>query len=166
VSQRFFRGGLGMLVVAALTACSSSTWYYHESNLNRLSVGAPKENVLALFPGGERDGHQWMGMQIRAARKTDSGTLLEVGEVPLMHEVAKNVTQYWFVFEDGRLAQWGRPEDWRAVSGRYDIHFNPSPGNNELQAAAATIEHFGDDDTPGCLKELFGPRRKGERDGR
>jgi hypothetical protein len=126
---RLVRQRLGACILATIVVagCASSTWYYYESNLNTLSVGTPKADVLTLFEGGERDGHPREGMQIRAARKTERGTLLEVGEVPLMNGASQRITAYWFLFEDGRLVQWGRPQDWRAVSGRYDIHFNPSP---------------------------------------
>lgn len=67
------------------------------------------------------------GIRIRAARRTTEGMLLEVGEIPLLDPPSGRITAYWFLFENERLVQWGRPEDWRSVSARYQIDFNPSP---------------------------------------
>lgn len=127
MNSRMLRA-IGLLSLIILTSCSSTgPWYWKQSSLNSLSLGMSKESLLQTYPGAAQDGRQVTGMQIRAARKTDRGTLLEVGEVPLIQDVNQTITSYWFLFEDGRLVQWGRPEDWRAVSARYDIHFNPSP---------------------------------------
>jgi len=74
------------------------------------------------YPGGVVP-----GMQIRAAQRSSNGKLIEVGEVMITDGVTYSVP-YWFLFEDTKLVQWGRPEDWKAASMRYDINFNPSPG--------------------------------------
>lgn len=126
---------LGVIAVSIFAStmfsgCASSTLYYTESNLNRVSVGASKDTLLKVW----RSQDNVPGLVIRAARRTESGMLLEVGELALVSDEddrvrgGKKITAYWFLFENGRLVQWGRPEDWRAVSQRYDIHFNPSPG--------------------------------------
>ena len=120
------------LTLAVQGACSSGTWYYLESTLNKLSVGASKDSLLTAFRGGEVNGHQTSGMQIRAAKRTDSGDLLEVGQLVLMDETNKErKVPYWFLFKNGKLVQWGRPEDWRAVAARYEIDFNPRIGVRE-----------------------------------
>ena len=50
--------------------------------------------------------------------------LTEVATLKL-GDVASETTEYWFVFQNGRLVQWGLPDDWQSVSARYDINFNP-----------------------------------------
>jgi hypothetical protein len=122
-----------------LPGCSSSLRYYRESQVvNSLSVGMTKQALLNTWQWHSRE-YTVAGLRIRAARQTETGTLLEVGEIPLLSdEPDKNypyssdwptkIYAYWLLFENGRLVQWGRPQDWRAVSQRYDIHYNPSLG--------------------------------------
>jgi len=64
---------------------------------------------------------------LRASQQQRTGELIEVFTMN-MAEPSTQVTNYWFVFTSGRLNQWGRPEDWQQVSGRYDINFNPAAG--------------------------------------
>lgn len=99
--------------------------YYSTVGLNIVKIGNTKPYVMSLFPGKRAEGVP--GMQIRAAKKSQEGQLLEVGEVLLSDGVSK-VVAYWFLFENEILVQWGRPEDWYAAAGRYDIQFNPSRG--------------------------------------
>jgi hypothetical protein len=113
------------LAVLAAGACSVT---YSDTSLNNLSVGMPKDDVLRYFAFTTSKGDQAHGMRIRAARRTAGGKLLEVGEVPLWNSNVARDIPYWFLFEEGRLVQWGRPEDWRSVAARYQIDFNPSLG--------------------------------------
>src|SRR5215471_13250740 len=123
---------MALAITLTVQGCSTGTWYYYESNLNRLSVGMSKDSLLTAFRGGEVDGKLQSGMQIRAAKRTDSGDLLEVGQMILMDETnTQRKVPYWFLFKNGRLAQWGRPDDWRAVAARYEIDFNPGVGVRE-----------------------------------
>lgn len=118
---------LGLLCLV-LSGCSSL--YYSDKNLNLISIGDSKEQIMSRFQATKKDGDNVPGMQIRAARRNSSGKLIEVGEVPLLTQTGGGqvAIPYWFLFENGRLAQWGRPEDWQSSAARYDIHFNPSPG--------------------------------------
>jgi hypothetical protein len=123
------RPALTAFLRVSLSAGCGATWYYNDQNLNQISVGDRKERIMQRFAPTNNEGRDVPGMQIRAARRTGNGKLLEVGEVPLITQTGteKRVIPYRFLFEDGRLVQWGRPEDWRASSARYEIHFNPSP---------------------------------------
>lgn len=117
-----------LLMCVFFTGCA--TTYYSDENLNHISVGDSKENLLNRFRPQNVGGQDVPSMKIRAARRDNSGKLLEVGEVPLTAMVGreKGLVYFWFLFENGRLTQWGRPEDWRAVGRRYEINFNPTVG--------------------------------------
>ncbi len=57
---------------------------------------------MERFEATKKEGQDIPRMQIRAARRTDNGKLLEVGEVPLITQTGteKSVVPYWFLFED------------------------------------------------------------------
>lgn len=123
--------GMALLL---LVGCAPDIYqrYYLKTNMNKITIGQTKANVLSMFPGeltekGVRPQGGAPGMEIRAAHRSSSGKLLEVGEVLLTDGVTSTVS-HWFMFEDGLLVQWGRPEDWNKAAARYDINFNPSPG--------------------------------------
>jgi len=115
-------------VAVALVGCASTpTFTYTEGNLGNIGVGDSRERILAIFPSKITNEEVTRGMTIRAARKDASGTLIEVGEVLLLNEEDRyKLTPYWFLFENGRLVRWGRPEDWQAFSASYQIDFTPS----------------------------------------
>ena len=119
---------ISIAVLALLLMVGCAQRYYLKNNLNNISIGQTKQKILSMFPGEAATfGGGAPGMQIRAAQRSSSGKLLEVGEVLLTDGITATVS-HWFMFEDGLLVQWGRPEDWKNVAARYDINFNPSPG--------------------------------------
>ena len=126
------RGVLRRALVGAAVAlgvgCSSTPLLtYTESNLQHIRVGDSKERILAMFAMRMTSEEITHGMTIRAAAKDGSGNLIEVGEVLLVNEEdVFKLIPYWFLFENRRLQGWGRPEDWRAFSARYQIDFTPS----------------------------------------
>ena len=117
-----------LLLLVLLSGCGGPL-VWRESSLNQLSVGMSKDEVLRLYPDQWTDSsgtrRNVEGMQTRSAR-TNDGRKLEVGELRL--NTGTNNVPYWFLFENGRLIQWGRPGDWQAVSKRYHIDFNAAPG--------------------------------------
>ena len=114
-------------VVLGFGCASTSTFTYTESNLSKIRVGDPKERILGIFATKITNDEVTHGMTIRAAQKDASGNLLEVGEVLLLNEEdIYKLTPHWFLFENGRLQGWGRPEDWRGFSAKYPIDFTPS----------------------------------------
>ena len=117
--------GFVLVVVCLISACAVQQRYYTKSNLNRISIGQTKGQLLNKFSGENKPGGP-PPMQIRAAQKSN-GKLLEVGEVLMTDGVLPTVAD-WFLFEDGALVQWGQPEDWKDVKARYEINYNPLIG--------------------------------------
>ena len=114
-------------LVFASGCASTTTFTYTEDNLRNVRAGDSKERIQAIFATKITNEEITRGMMIRAARRDASGTLIEVGEVLLLNqEDVYKLTPYWFLFENGRLVRWGRPEDWGAFSANYQIDFNPS----------------------------------------
>lgn len=125
------RGVLLVLIATAAAGCSAGAPAYRdETSLRSLTLGEPKAAVLATFGEHDRDGQNAsiavVAMRMRIGERTGAGDLLEIGEVPLIDRSSGRVTYYWVLFENGRLAVWGRPEDWRLVAGRYPIRFRPT----------------------------------------
>ena len=116
-----------LIVLCLISACAVQQHYYTKSNLNTISIGQTKHELLNKFPGENKPGGA-PPMLIRAAQKSN-GKMLEVGEVLMTDGVSYPPTvAYWFLFEDGVLVQWGQPEDWKDVKARYEINYNPSVG--------------------------------------
>ena len=112
-------------------ACSATARAYRDdASLRLLTLGEPKEAVLATFGDHDRDAQnrsiRVAAMRMRAEQRTGAGDLLEIGEVPLIDRSSGRVTHYWVLFQNGRLAVWGRPEDWSLISRRYPIRFKPA----------------------------------------
>ena len=118
---------LSLLIFALfiITGCAIQQRYYLKSNLNSVSIGQTKQELFNMFPGEKNSGGA-PPLLIRGAQESD-GSLIEVGEVVLTDGVSPTVP-YWFLFENGRLVQWGQPEDWKEVKARYEISYNPSQG--------------------------------------
>jgi hypothetical protein len=110
------------MIFTILLGCTQEV--YLKTNLNKISLGQTKEQVLSNFPS-RKDGLRGVipGMEIRAAQHSANGKLLEFGEV-LLSDGVKPTDSYWFIFEDGLLVQWGLPKDWKKASSEF---VNPSP---------------------------------------
>jgi hypothetical protein len=111
--------GLSLVVLG----CSR---YYLETNLNVMSVGLTKAEFLQTY-GGTCDGRMnaCKPAIVRAVQRQKDGSLVEVLTLELINSSGSASTDYWFVFRDSRLVQWGRPEDWQQVAARYEISFTP-----------------------------------------
>ena len=108
------------VVVVVICLAVGCTFNYRSSNLNTIQIGWTKSQFLQFWAGGK-----FVQPILRASQQQRDGQVVEVFTLPLM-EPNYDTIDYWFVFKGGRLVQWGRPEDWQQVSGRYEIAFNPS----------------------------------------
>lgn len=117
-----------LMVFTILLGCTHEV--YLKTNLNKISLGQTKAQVLSIFPS-RKDGLRGVipGMEIRAAQHSANGKLLELGEV-LLTDSVKPTDSYWFIFEDGLLVQWGLPKDWKKVSSEF-INSSPDLKLNE-----------------------------------
>lgn len=113
--KRALSVGIGLLLLGGCTS------YYLESNLNSLSVGTSKTQMLSSFGGRTSQGGQAHPLLFRHAKRTPSGVLVEVGEMPMWSDRYSRDVTYWFLFENGSLVQWGQPQDWPPVARRYEI---------------------------------------------
>jgi len=49
--------------------------------------------------------------------------------VPFRARIVRTAPSYWFLFGDGRLVAWGRPQEWAAATARYQVEtdYQPNP---------------------------------------
>ena len=119
--MRFMRFLSMLFVIVLMSSCTSS---YNVRSVNNIQIGWSKAQFLRFYPRGT----YFLAPEppiLRASQEQEDGQLVEVFSIPLMLPNYSSV-DYWFVFRGNRLVQWGRPEDWQQVSGRYEILFNPS----------------------------------------
>jgi hypothetical protein len=91
--------------------------------LTAIHIGDSKERVFDLF--GSTVQHQKEtvirldGMRLRATGRSPDHPKLEVADV----EVGDNgkAQRYWFLFGEGYLIAWGRPDDWRSTASRLQL---------------------------------------------
>ena len=78
-----------VLIASGAAGCSAGALAYRdETSLRSLTLGEPKEAVLATFGERERDAQNKsipvVAMRMRIGERTSAGDLLEIGEVPLI----------------------------------------------------------------------------------
>jgi hypothetical protein len=85
-----------------------------------------KERVFDLFAGTvkRQDGTlvRIDGIRLRAKGRSPDHPQVEVAEV----EVAENgrAQRYWFLFGEGTLMAWGRPDEWPVTATRYQLEID------------------------------------------
>jgi hypothetical protein len=98
--------------------------------LAEIRSGDSKERIFDLFAtvfvkqGGKVE--QIDGIRLRVSSRPAPNRLVEVGEV-VVGERGSNGVPYWFLFEEGRLLAWGKPEQWDAAALRYQIELDYAP---------------------------------------
>jgi hypothetical protein len=100
--------------------------YQPRQRLTTLRAGDAKERVFELFGSTveRRNGSlvRIEGMRLRATGRSSRYAQVEVAEVKVADAGAGGV--YWFLFGDGRLVGWGRPEEWPATAKRYEVEID------------------------------------------
>ena len=98
--------------------------------LAEIRSGDSKERIFDLFAtvfvkqGGKVE--QIDGIRLRVSSRPAPNRLVEVGEV-VVGDRGSNGTPYWFLFEEGLLLAWGKPEQWEAAALRYQIELDYAP---------------------------------------
>ncbi|MGH7264448.1 MAG: hypothetical protein ACREMB_06265 [Candidatus Rokuibacteriota bacterium] len=124
---------------------ASGLAYHSVKGLARLRAGQSKDEVFGIFGSlfATRDDKitEIQGMRLRTSGQSVRGARIEVSEVSLADETARE-TPYWFLFADGRLLTWGRSEQWGAAAARYgvDLPYRPplQPLRLEVKADLAS----------------------------
>ena len=111
------------------TQRGASVGYQSRERLTTVRRGDPKEKVFELFATRveRRNGSAVLieGMRLRASGRSPRHAQVEVADVTIA-DTARG-TLYWFLFGDGRLIAWGRPEEWAA--GRHQVEIDYTPGS-------------------------------------
>jgi hypothetical protein len=111
---------------AAKPPIATTVSYQPRQRLTTLRVGDAKERVFELFGSTveRRNGLlvRIEGMRLRATGRSSQHAQVEVAEVKVADAGAGGV--YWFLFGDGRLLGWGRPEEWPATAKRYEVEID------------------------------------------
>ncbi len=106
--------------------------HHSARHLASLRAGQSKDEVFGMFGSMFARQDQTIveiqGMRLRATGQSAGGARIEIGEVSLT-DASGRETLYWFLFSDGRLLAWGRPEQWAAAATRYgiDLQYRPAP---------------------------------------
>jgi hypothetical protein len=91
-----------------------------------IRAGDMKERVFDLFGSTveRRDGTlvRVDGMRLRAKGRSPDHPHVEVADV----EVGENgrAQRYWFLFGEGTLMAWGRPDEWPVMARRYQLEID------------------------------------------
>jgi hypothetical protein len=115
--------------------------YHSVQRLARVRAGQSKDQVFghfsSMFAKQDQKIVEIQGMRLRASGQSATGAGLEVSEVRLADEAGE--TLYWFLFSDGRLLAWGRPEQWGATASKYGVElpYRPSPLHVEAKVDLA-----------------------------
>ena len=115
--------------------------YHSVQRLARVRAGQSKDQVFghfsSMFAKQDQKIVEIQGMRLRASGRSATGAGLEVSEVGLADEAGEAL--YWFLFSDGRLLAWGRPEQWGATASKYGVElpYRPSPLHVEAKVDLA-----------------------------
>jgi hypothetical protein len=104
--------------------------YQAAKKLSSVRSGDSKERIFELFPTvfvkQGRKIEKVDGIRLRVSGRSSRNSVIEIGEVMLVDSGSER-TPYWFLFEDGRLLEWGKPDQWGPAAARHQIKLNYAP---------------------------------------
>jgi hypothetical protein len=108
----------------------ASVSYQPRERLSTVRTGDGKEAVFELF-GTMYEGRNGSvvridGMRLRASGRSPQHAQVEVAEVRIADTGVASL--YWFLFGDGRLIEWGRPDEWDVATARHQLEIDYQPG--------------------------------------
>lgn len=122
------------------TRRGASVGYQPRAQLTTVRLGDPKETVFEHFATRveRRNGRMVRieGMRLRARGRSSHHAQVEVAEVKIGNTATASL--YWFLFGDGRLIAWGRPEEWLRASTRYQVEIEYRPTLSRAHLPGAT----------------------------
>lgn len=110
---------VGWVIMPIMLAGCVSTYYARD--LAGIPMGMSKAEFVRTFS------HDRITGPVPRASATTPDGVLEVLAMPVRSSATAPEQEYWFLFRNGSLVQWGRPEDWQPVAARYQIQYNPPP---------------------------------------
>jgi hypothetical protein len=121
------------LSAPALTSTSqpllASVSYHPQGRLASIHAGDTKDKVFGLLATSfERQNGSLVrveGIRLRSSARSPRHAHVEIAEARIAEAAA--ATPYWFLFGDERLLAWGRPEEWAATAGRYQVESTYTP---------------------------------------
>jgi hypothetical protein len=124
----------------APTPRAASVSYQPRERLTRVRPGDAKHRIFELFPTAfeQRTGSlvRVEGMRLRASGRSPHHAQVEVAEVKIADSAGGAL--YWFLFGDGLLLAWGRPEEWSAANRRYQLEIDYRPDPSRARRPGAT----------------------------
>ena len=113
----------------APTQRATGVRYQPRERLRTVRTGDAKDAVFELFGTAfeRRNGSvvRIEGMRLRARGRSPQHAQVEVAEVRIADTAAGSL--YWFLFGDGRLVAWGRPDEWAVATGRHQVEIDYQP---------------------------------------
>ena len=120
------------------TPLATGVSYQPRERLTTVRAGDAKEAVFELFGTAieRRNGSlvRIEGMRLRATGRSPQHAQVEVAEVRIADPASGSL--YWFLFGDGWLVAWGRPEEWAVATGRYQIEIDYQPDPSPARPGA------------------------------
>lgn len=122
------------------TRRGTSVGHQPRARLTTVRPGDPKETVFEHFATRveRRNGRvvRIEGMRLRARGRSPHHAQVEVAEVKIGNTATASL--YWFLFGDGRLVAWGRPDEWVRASTRYQVEIEYQPTLSRAHLPGAT----------------------------
>jgi hypothetical protein len=107
----------------------ASVGYHPQGRLTSIQVGDTKDKVFGLLATSfERQNGSLMrieGIRLRASARSPRHARVEIAEARIGE--TSGAARYWFLFGDERLLAWGRPDEWKAAAGRFQVESAYAP---------------------------------------